>query len=175
MRFFLSFCRVMVWTVLALTTLIQAGAIFSIYSGENLFNPTLLIVATVLMAVSVILFFALPRGKLAALLAATVAAVLFIIVALQLKDSLSVVVTTQGTAGISLWKAMYRHMSPALIPLFLLPLWSDYRAVRWAKSLAESDARTPTYFDTPDEDTTVTAHKPKRSVRDRQRKSEGAE
>ncbi len=177
MRTFVSVCRALVWILLILTTLIQIGAILSILLGERLVNPTLLIVATALMTVSVIVFFALRRGKLFPLLTAAAAALLFIIAALELKDTLAVVVTERGLAGISLWTAMYRHMSPALIPLLMLPIfWDDYTDRRAAK-LAEADRLTPTYFETTDEDESeVTARKPKRSVRARMSKqSEDAE
>ncbi len=171
MRIFLSVCRMLVWVVLALTTLIQIGAILSISLGERLVNPTLLIVATALMVLSVIVFFALRRQKLIPLVTAAVAGVLFIIAALQLKDTLAVVVTERGLAGISLWTAMYRHMSPVLIPLFMLPVWWDHHTDRQAAKLAEADQITPTFFETMDTDE-AEPRKPKRSVRARNRKSE---
>lgn len=170
MRKFLSICRVLVWSVLILTTLIQIGAILSISLGDRLVNPTLLTVATALMTVSVIVFFALRRGKLFPLIAAAVAAILFIIAALELKNTLSVVVTERGLAGISLWTAMYRHMSPALIPFLMLPIfWDDYTDRR-ALKLAEADLLTPTYFENDEEEPKPV--KQKRSVRIRNRKSE---
>ncbi len=170
MRTFVSICRVLVWTVLVLTTLIQIGAILSISLGERLVNPTLLTVATALMLLSVIVFFALRHGKVFPLITAAVAGILFIIAALELKDTLSVVVTERGLAGISLWTAMYRHMSPALIPFLMLPIfWDDYTDRRAAK-LAEADRVTPTFFETTEEE--VAPIKQKRSVRARIRKTE---
>lgn len=171
MRTFVSVCRVLVWIVLVLTTLIQIGAILSISLGEKLVNPTLLTIATALMVVSVIIFFALRRGKLIPLLTAAAAALLFIIAAFELKSTLAVVVTERGPAGISLWTAMYRHMSPILIPMLMFPIfWDDYTDRRAAK-LAEADQLTPTYFETTDENA-VEPVKQKRSVRTRNRKSE---
>lgn len=169
MRTFVSVCRVLVWIVLVLTTLIQIGAILSISLGERLVNPTLLTIATALMAVSVIVFFALRRGKLFPLLTAAVAALLFIIAALELKDTLAVVVTERGPAGISLWTAMYRHMSPALIPLLMFPIFWDNYTDRRAAKLAEADQLTPTYFED-EQPTDAVEHKPKRSVRTRMSK-----
>ena len=169
MRTFVSVCRVLVWIVLVLTTLIQIGAILSISLGERLVNPTLLTIATALMAVSVIVFFALRRGKLFPLLTAAVAALLFIIAALELKDTLAVVVTERGPAGISLWTAMYRHMSPTLIPLLMFPIFWDNYTDRRAAKLAEADQLTPTYFED-EQPTDAVEHKPKRSVRTRMSK-----
>ncbi len=169
MRTFVSVCRIVVWIILALTTLVQMAAILSISLGERLVNPTLLIIATALMAVSVIVFFALRHHKLFPLITAAVAAILFIIAALELKNTLSVVVTERGPAGISLWTAMYRHMSPALIPFLMLPIfWDDYTDRRAAK-LAEADRLTPTYFENDEEEAKPV--KQKRSVRARNRKS----
>ena len=167
---FVSICRVLVWSVLVLTTLIQVGAILSISFGERLVNPTLLTVATALMLLSVIAFFALRHHKVFPLITAAVAAILFIIAALQLKNTLSVVVTERGLAGVSLWTAMYRHMSPALIPFLMLPIfWDDYTDRRAAK-LAEADRITPTYFENDEEEAAPV--KQKRSVRARIRKTE---
>ena len=175
MRTFVSVCRVLVWIVLILTTLIQIGAILSIWLGERLVNPALLTVATALMAVSVVVFFALRRGKLFPLITAAVAGLLFIIAALELKDTLAVVVTERGNAGISLWTAMYRHMSPVLIPMLMFPVfWDDYTDRR-ALKLAEADRLTPTYFEDEQPADAVT-RKPKRSVRARlSKQSEDAE
>ena len=175
MRTFVSVCRVLVWIILTLTTLVQIGTILSISLGEKLVSPTLLIIATALMFISVIFFFALRRGKLVPLLAAAVAAVLFVLAALQLKNTLSVVVTAQGLAGVSLWKAMYRHMTPVLIPLCLFPIWWDYYTDLKVARLAEADRLTPTYFASADDDNTETVRKPKRSVRSRIRKAEDGE
>lgn len=169
MRIFLSICRVLAWVTLVLTTLVQIGTILSVYMGDRLVNPLFLVMATILMVVSVIMFFCLRRGKLIPLLTAAVAGIVFILTALHLKDTLSVVVTTQGLAGISLWKAMYRHMTPALIPLFLFPVFLDYHTDRVAILRAEADARTPQFFDTPDEPS-ADPRKQKRSVRARVRK-----
>ena len=175
MRTFVSVCRVLVWILLVLTTLIQIGAILSISLGERLVNPTLLTIATALMAVSVIVFFALRRGKLFPLLTAAVAALLFIIAALELKDTLAVVVTERGPAGVSLWDAMYRHMSPILIPMLMFPIFWDYHTDRRAAKLAEADQLTPTYFED-EQPMDAVEHKPKRSVRARMSKqSEDAE
>ncbi len=173
MRIFLSACRTMIWILLVFITIMQVMTVIGLYQGNSveLFNPTFLIIATGIMAVSVVLFFALRRYKLIPLIAAGMAAVFFIVLAFWLKDAFPVTVTTLGNAGVSLWDAMYRHMSPALIPLFMLPLWWDYHTDRRAAKLAEADRLTPTYFETAEEDT-VKPVKQKRSVRARIRKSE---
>lgn len=171
MRIFVSVCRVLVWIVLVLTTLLQGMAIIGIYLKEStaLFNPAFLVTATSLMLISVVLFFALPHGKAFPLVLAAATGVFFIILALQLKEAFPVTVTATRNAGISLWRAMYRHMSPALIPLLMFPIfWDDYTDRRAAK-LAEADRITPTYFETTTEDALEPA-KQKRSVRVRARK-----
>ncbi len=168
MRLFASFCRVLVWVVLALTAIPQIMAVIGIYFGNSteLFNPVLLIVATALMFIAVVLFFAIPRGKLIPLLLAAAAAAFFIILALKLMDVFPVTVTLTKNAGISLWRAMYRHMSPVLIPLLMFPVFWEYHTDRKASLLAEADRLTPTYFEGEQPAETV-EHKPKRSVRAR--------
>lgn len=173
MRVFGTVCRVMVWLLLILTAIPQVMAVIGLYIGNSvgLFNPLLLIAATAFMFVAVILFFAMPRGKLIPLLLAAASAVFFVVLAFCLMDIFPVTVTVTKNTGISLWRAIYRHMSPALIPLFMLPLWWDYHTDRRAKALAAADARTPSYFEETETEF-AEPHKAKRSVRARNRKSE---
>lgn len=171
MRTFVSVCRVLVWLILVLTTTIQVMAVIGIYiwNSADVFNPVLLIVAAVLMLLAVVLFFALPRGKVFPLVLAAMAGIFFVILALQLKETFPVTVTERGLAGISLWTAMYRHMSPALIPLLMFPIFWDNYTDRRAAKLAEADQLTPTYFED-EQPTDAVEHKPKRSVRTRMSK-----
>ena len=173
MRTFASCCRVFAWITLILTAFPQIMAAIGIYMWDSVkvFNPVSLIVATALMFVATILFFIIPRGKLMPLIIAAVTGVVFIVLAFQLMDAFPVTVTLTKNAGISLWRAMYRHMTPVFVPLFLLPVWWDYYTDKKALRMAEADRITPTYFETT-EDVTEEVRKPKRSVRSHIRKSE---
>ncbi len=172
MRIFLTVCRVLIWVLLAVTLPFQLGAILSIVMGDRVVNPALLIIATALMVISVIGFFASKRNKLVWMITAAIAGLLFIIVAVWFKDAFIVTVTTNGLAGISWWKAIYRHMTPALIPLLLFPVFWDYHTDQRFLRLAEADLLTPSYFE--EDVTEEDAHKPKRSVRTRNRKNSEA-
>lgn len=183
MRLFASFCRVMIWVTLVITTAVQALAIIGIYmkGSGSLFNPVLLIVAVAAMVVSVILFFALPRGKIFPLAAAALTAILFIVLAVEMTNAFPTSLSSDGgTTGISMTKAVFRHMTPALIPLLMLPVWWQYHRDRVAQNEKAATEKTPSYFDMLDksytmrslEDETIPAPKPKRSVRARLRKTE---
>ena len=178
MRVFTLICRAMAWVLLTLTTAIQVMAIYSIYvkNSTHVFNPLLLIIATVVMLLAVIFFFASPRKKGLLLLIAAADAVFFIILAFWLKDAFPTYLSADGSEyGVSSWIAVWRHMSPALIPLFLLPSWHQHHTAYQAIKNAESAAKTPSYFDTlgPSYKADLSEEslpKPKRSVRHRLRK-----
>lgn len=179
MRHFISFCRIMAWIVLIITTGIQIMAIYGIYLNHSadIFNPLLLIIATAVMFLAVVLFFALPRGKLFPLLVAAADAVFFVILACWLKDAFPTFVSKDDVeTGITIWTAVWRHMSPVLVPLFLLPIWHEHHAAYQAIKIAESRENTPSYFDTLDASYKMNISeeplpKPKRSVRYRLQKN----
>lgn len=128
MNILASICRVLVWVVLVITTALQALAMYGIASGNNDFSIFPMVIATVVMVVAVILFFALPRGKTVPFLMAVGAAVLFIVVAVMIKNAFTVYLGADGSnVGITAWRMIYRHLSPILIPVLLLPPWVMYR------------------------------------------------
>ncbi len=154
MRSFITFTRVCTWITLAVTGLVQILAVVGIYINNSIaeFNPILLIAATAIMLTATVLFFALPRGKVIPLLIAAADAVFFIILAFMLKNAFPVLMAVDGSdTGISLWMAIYRHMSPLLVPLFMIPSWWQYHEERQAEKTADAEERTPSYLDVIDE------------------------
>ncbi len=184
MRSFAAFTRVCTWVLLVFICSVQALAIvgIAINDSQKAFNPWLLGIASVVMIVSTILFFALPRGKSIPFILAAADAVFFIVLAFMLKNAFPVVFAVDGSdSGVSLWTAIWRHMSPILIPLCMLPTWILYLEDRSAEKNADAENRTPSYLDIIDEtytmrsldDEDAKAPTPKRSVRIRMRKTEG--
>lgn len=154
MRSFVAFTRVCAWVLLVFITAVQALAILGIFinQSQSAFNPWLLIIAAVVMIAATVLFFALPRGKVYFLLLAAVDAVFFIVLAFMLKNAFPVMLAVDGSStGVSLWTAIWRHMTPALIPLCMVPSWIVYHENRVAEKNTDAENRTPSYLDIIDE------------------------
>ncbi len=158
MRSFIAFTRVLTWVLLVFTCAVQALAIvgIAINQSQSVFNPWLLAAATVVMIAAVILFFVLPRGKVYFLLLAAADAVFFIVLAFMLKNAFPVMLAVDGSStGVSLWTAIWRHMTPALIPLCMVPSWIVYHENRVAEKNTDAENRTPSYLDIIDETYTM--------------------
>ncbi|MBR2337895.1 MAG: hypothetical protein IKA63_00325 [Clostridia bacterium] len=172
-----SISRVLAWVTLVITTAFQCLAMYGIYTGNSEFSIFPMAVATVLMAVSVILFFALRQGKTVPFLMAVGAAVLFIVVAVMIKNEFTVHMGADGTdMGITSWRMVYRHLSPVLVPVFLLAPWVVYRVDRKVEKEYAKKEQPDSYLDLGDFQLSRLEEQEepapaKRSVRDRLRKS----
>ncbi len=175
-------CKKLLWVLLVVTTAFQVVAVFSIAGGNaaTKYDYRPLVVATVLMVLCVVTFAVLPRGKMVPLAFAAVLGVFFVVLAVQMTRVFPVYAGADGTDhGITLWRAMYRHMSPLLLPLCMFPVWWEHHTDRLAEKAAREETPPESYFELldsayvmkslPEEDTA--APRPKRSVRHRNRKS----
>lgn len=116
------------WAALVFSLCMQALVAFGIASGNSGFSIVPIVVASVLLLVSMILIVALPKGKLLPLLMAAAAGVLFIIVAVLIARQFTILVGVESLdGGITAWQFVYRHLSPLLVPLFLLGYWICWR------------------------------------------------
>ena len=182
MQFVTKLCRALTWVTLISTTGVQVLAAIGMYLNDKAgkLNPLFLIAATAVMVLSVVLFFVLRRGKLFPLIGTAVAGIAFVVLALIMMQVYPVVTSVEGiSTGISLWDAIFRHMTPILIPVFLFPLWWQFHEDWLAEKNAVAEASTPSYFDILAEsaamhvdDDQAKLPKPKRSVRNRMRKEE---
>lgn len=173
-------CRRILWVLLALTTAFQLIAVFSIAGGnaaaEYDYRP--LAVATALMVAAVVVFALLPRGKIVPLAVAAAVGVFFVVLAVQMMQVFPVRLGADGADhGLTFWRALYRHMSPALLPLCMVPIWWEHRTARLAEKAAREETPPDSYYELldtsyvmktlPEEETP----RPKRSVRHRRKKS----
>ncbi len=172
-------CRVLVWITLVVSTAFQTFAMVAIKNGGTEFSIVPMVIATVLMAVAVILFFVLPRYKMIPLLATVAAAVLFIIVAIWLSKEFTVRLGSDGNNwGLTGWRLAYRHLLPVPIPLLLFPLWLEYRSERKMRMIAAAELEPESYLDLIDKDFRIRVSDEeekipaKRSVRTRRRKEQ---
>ena len=144
--------RVFVWVSLVISTLFQGLAMFGIARNSE-FSIIPMLVATFVMVAAAILYFALPKGKLFPLLMAVGAAVLFIIVAILLAKEFPVRLGIDGSdQGLTPWRLVYRHLSPLLVPLFLTPLYIEYRAECKAAAARAHEEAPDSYFNLLDKD-----------------------
>lgn len=121
-------CRVLLWILFAFVMVIQCFVTLSIVAGGDV-SAAPVVAATLLMTLAVILFAALShRGKTVALLLAVVAAVAFIGIAVWLYKEFPPHINVHGgDSGMTGWRILYRHLSPVLIPVLMLPVWLESR------------------------------------------------
>lgn len=162
--------RALSYLYLAFVLATQALVIGALAVAQNDFNLLPLILATVVMAAGVICYFVLPKYKGWAFLAVLVAAIVFVIVALQLADMFPRRIDRNGElAGIYGWRLIWAHLSPVLMPLFMIPYWFGYRRRLREERQAASDAAPDSYLGVP-LDNEETPRRQKRSVRNRNKK-----
>ena len=137
MRKVASVSRVLLWITFVLSVFFQVVAIFAI----NLYNTQSgtissyktgpLAIATVLMVLAVLLFFILRRGKLVPLIVAAALGVCFIFLAVSLHEYYGAPAgVVPGGEYMTAFEAVYKHALPALLPVFMFPLWLEYRQDR---------------------------------------------
>ncbi len=122
-------CRVLMWIFFAYVILMQSFVTLGIIAGGDV-SAAPIVATTLLMTLAVILFAALPhRGKTVALLLAVVAAALFIAIAVWLYKEFPPHINVHGgDSGMTGWRIVYRHLTPILIPVLMLPVWIESRA-----------------------------------------------
>ncbi len=150
MRTLAKVCKVLLWVVLALSLFFQIGAVIAIKNYDTAmgikssYEVGPLVIATALMTVSVILFAALRRGKVVPLIAAAVLGVCFIALAhsLQVYYGAPAGVEPNGEY-MTVWRALYKHALPALLPVLMLPMWWVYREDRLEAAAAAEREEVP--------------------------------
>lgn len=173
-----KFCKKVIWVLLATTVLFQGIAIYGIMSGNaaEQYDYRPLAVATVAMVVAVLLFRILPRGKMVPFAIAVVMGVFFIVLGVQMMGIFKASTSAGGIdIGMTFWKVLYRHMSPILIPLCMLPIFLEYREQRLYAQAKQEEMPPDSYFELlsdAQEETAKDLPRPKRSVRRRLEKAE---
>ena len=132
-------CRKIIFVLLAVVLAVQVLVVVSIqmnnYSlvqsgaGDQVFPLTFLILADVLLLGGALLFGFYKKRRYLGLLLCVVAAVAFIVLALEIQREFPTSVGADGrTRGITVARMITRHMSPVLIPVLMLPAWLLERA-----------------------------------------------
>lgn len=153
-------CRWALWILYPIVLFFQFSAIYGTLTGtaaDSLeIRPVVnwMMILTIVFFATVTAFLVLPllyKGKRAAyvcafvtLITAAVLSLLFLPIALKLYDYFGgTYVTTSGEIGLSLWDAVYRHMSPLLFPLLMIPVFLDVREAENERQYAEEKEEIP--------------------------------
>lgn len=180
--------KTLIWIALIIYAFIQMGAIAGILiqnadiinnTGDGTyFNAVPLICAITTMLIAVFLFMALKKHRYIGLILAVVAAVLMLVVALDLGRVFAPKSTSSDT-GLTAAKLIFYHIGIAVIPLMMLPAWLCERKAIKEEQAAKAMLEKSTFhfedekvFTDVDEngretDYTQTSHPMKRSVRKR--------
>lgn len=123
--------KVLMWIVLVLCTGIQALAIIGIGSNnsraleanmpDKVYALWPLIAVVVLAWASVLIFTIWKKRSYFGLIVAGVVGIAAIVLAFDLMRAFPAQISSTGDVGLSTWKMVYRHMSPVLIPLLMVP------------------------------------------------------
>ncbi len=117
------------WIALAFSLCMQTLIAFGMYTGGSGFSIVPIVVASVLLLVATIATVALPKKKGIGLIVAAAAGVLFIVTAMLVSREFPILTNKMDMGwGITAWQFVYRHLSPLLVPLFLLGYWFCWRA-----------------------------------------------
>lgn len=135
-------CKLWIWMILGVITLFQVCTVAAIYidnaarqaaGKEALSYPIAgLLCALALMIAGVLLFMFWKKSRHWGLIVSAAAGILFILVALELYRTDTPLVDNT----INIVKMVGFHMSPALIPLLMLPAWLGERPRKKEKSPA---------------------------------------
>ena len=135
-----------------LSTILMLGLQFLVVSGMLLgkseFDVTLIAIATAVMLVSVIAFFAMKKYKWIPLVLSLAASALFVVIAVMIADKYLAGSNWVDTRGfVTSWQLVYRHLSPLLIPLFMagyLICWRQRKREEAALVPAKNDIEAST-------------------------------
>ena len=127
-------CKVLMWTVLVVCTAFQVLAMIGIGQNntaaaeagkpEKIYALWPLIAVMALLWGAVLLFTLLHKHPHIGIILAGVAGIAAIVIAFDLMRAFpSQISASGGDTGLSTAKMVYRHMSPILVPILMIPAW----------------------------------------------------
>lgn len=152
MRAYSTTCKVLAWVFMAIYSVLQMLAIYGISQqnkiavangrADRVYPPAPLVIATVLMLVAVLLFFVIRKKRLFGVLLGFAAAVMMLVVALDLGRSFPVTVGSYDVdTGLSTAKLITRHIGIVIVPILLSLAWLfehyDNQAIAAAEAARE--------------------------------------
>jgi hypothetical protein len=185
MRALSSISKFFMWAFLIVYSVFQLLAVLGIMGSnqtaieagqaDKAVSYIPLVVATLLMIIGVVLFTVLKKLRYIGILISVVAAVVMLMVALELGRLYPPSIGTTGTVGLTTWKLIWRHIGISAVPLFMLIAWLADRQITKSYSLERKIGYNlsgePLFKGLDDENQTeISPVKPKRSIKDRIRK-----
>lgn len=148
MRGFAGLAKVLIWALLIWMLFFQIIAIVSIRHNDaamginSSYETDWLWICTIGMTLAVLLFMFLPRGKFIPMLFAFAFGIGFVFIAVSIHEYFGAPAGVTDAAGtyLTAWKATYRHASPLLIPLLMVPVWLVHREDVKLRQRAEDEA-----------------------------------
>lgn len=135
------------WIALIFSLFMQTLVAFGIATGGTDFSIVPIVVSSVLLLVATIVTTALPKKKGIPLIAAGVAGMLFIITAILVSKEFPILIHEVDMGrGITPWQFVYRHLSPLLVPLFLLGYWICWRTQQVIDTVCEKEPTPDSYL-----------------------------
>lgn len=151
--------QILLIALLAFTVFTQGMTIYSIavhnhnvaqILPERVYALRALIATNVVMFGGVTVYYLYKKRPAVGILLSTAAAVAFIVIAFDLKRVFPSSILAYGAVGVDTLKMLWRHMSPALLPVFMLGAWlfgrqaEDRQASKKAiKQIMEGIEKTP--------------------------------
>ena len=120
MRAALTCLRVALIIALVLILGLQGLVLYSLAATEYSILPLAGTVA--LLCAGVVLFYVLPARRYVGIIVCAAAGVAFILIALDLYRTFPETIHAYGTQGLTVGKTIWRHGSPVLIPLLMVPI-----------------------------------------------------
>ena len=161
-------CRGIMWVLFVVILSMQILAIVSIEMNnqmasqidapDKMFSVIPLLLASVLLLAGILLFTIYRKRPYIGLILCAVAGVLFVILALEIQRQFPPSLGADGeTIGITTARMIFRHMSPAVIPVLMLAAWLMERSVRRNAPVSAATDKTgfdlsgaPLFHDEPD-------------------------
>lgn len=135
------------WIAAVFSLCVQLLVVFGIRTGGTDFSVATIVIGSVLLLLSIILMSALRQHKEFAWIPTAASAVLFIVSAIRIADefSVSVGVTSVGQS-LTAWEFVWRHLSPLLVPLFLLGYWFCWRVQQKIEKARKKESTPDSYL-----------------------------
>ncbi|MBR7091731.1 MAG: hypothetical protein IKI50_00915 [Clostridia bacterium] len=147
MRAALTCLRVILVIALVLILGLQGLTIYSLATTEYSVVPLACTVA--LLCAGTVLFYAWPARRYIGVILCAAAAVAFVFIAVDLYHTFPETIQAYGSQGLTVGKTIWRHGSPVLIPLLMLPVMIlenklDLHAqIKQAKQAAQAEPYDP--------------------------------
>ena len=183
MRTVSTVSKILMWLFFCLSLFFHSLALIGLYMNNQnaveqekvsgVYNLVPMLIGVIVMLLAVVLFTALPKGKLVPLIASVLAGILLACVTIDLGNTFPPSVGADGSdVGLTAWRLVYRHYSMLLTPVCMAVAYFTSRAAdKTEQARFNQSYRSQYHFDgAPVFHDSEAAEKKKKSVAVRERK-----